>query len=320
MVPGVESLLVVINPDTGGSDEHMVQDAIDVLRAEADVQVQVCRTSMPGDLDGALHRRGGRTVVVAGGDRHVHTVVAALHRRNELDDTLLAILPDSSGGDFASGAGIPLDPAEAAEVVLGGVERRFDLITDCRGSVVVNGVRLGRCRHRIGARPWGPGRAVAFGGHGPMPAFERRPAKRRPIQVKPLHVRIEADDTIVTDFDRPVWSVAVNNAPSQAASSHVPAALGNREVSVPDADPADGLADVVVCFAVDSLSRVRNAFHRSAPGDGEDVLTLQARKVSIAGQRFWMSCDGQDSGTEQRCTWQVAPESLRMIVPETVPA
>src|SRR5690606_15073802 len=97
---GVESLLVVIKDDADGSDEQRVRAAIDALRAQADVQV--ARLAMPGDLDGALHRRGGRTVVVIGDDDHLHTVVSALHRRNELDETLVALLPDGSSKDFAT--------------------------------------------------------------------------------------------------------------------------------------------------------------------------------------------------------------------------
>ncbi len=338
MVPGVESLLVVINSDADGTDEQQVAAAVDALRSEADVQVCHTRTSMPGDLDGALQRRGGRTVVVIGGDRYLHTVVAALHRRNELDDTLLAVLPVGSGSEFASGSGIPPDPHAAAAVVLGGVERRFDLLVDCRGSVVVNDVRLGRYkRHRPGPNPF--------------------------------HVRIEADDAVVADFDRPVLEVAVTNAPasgpvpmsplsagpvsagpvstgpvstgpvstgpvSTGAMSAGPISAGrlsagpmsaglvdddlaygtSAPVALP-ADPSDGLADVVVCFAVGALATARRLLRRPHPFSRDDMVSVRARRVSVVGQRFWVRSDGQDAGTEQRCTWRVVPRSLRMIVP-----
>ncbi len=317
-MPGVESLLVVINPDADGADEHKVQEAIDALRAEADVQVQVCRTAMPGDLDGALQRRGGRTVVVAGDDRHLHTVVAALHRRNELDDTLLALVPGGSGTDFADAYGIPTDPTEAAHAVIGGVERRFDLLVDCRGSVIVNAVRLGRCQPpRLAPRVWTVGRA-ALSEHGPMPALERPVRRQAPVMAKPLHVRIEADDSVVADFDRPVLSVAVNNVPSPDSQPRGPASLGGQRSTADEADPADGFADVVVHFAVDSLSRLRRQLRPSSEAEErDDVVKVRARRVSVVGQRFWLSCDGQDSGSEQRCTWQVAPSSLRMVVPKS---
>ena len=313
MVPVVESLLVLINSYADAADEHRVQQAVDALRADADVQV--FRTAMPGDLDGALQRRGGRTVVVVGGDRYLHTVVAALHRRNELGDTLLATLPDGSDAAFADAIGIPFEPDVAAKEVLGGVERRFDLLVDCRGSVVVNGVRLGRCRH--GRESVGP---TALGDHGPMPALDHAGRRSKAPRSKPLHVRIEADDTVVADFDRPVLEVAVNNsplpgtAPGGMSPFGVPGPDGTPRLA-PGADPSDGLADVVVSFAVGVVSGARRLLRRPTPFAREDVLSLRARQVRVVGQRFWMSCDGHDGGTEQRCTWRVVPRSLRMIVP-----
>ncbi|WP_157181421.1 diacylglycerol/lipid kinase family protein [Actinopolymorpha alba] len=315
----MESLLVVTNPYADCSDEHLVQNAIDALRAEADVHV--CRISMPGDLDGALHRRGGRTVVVAGGDRSLHTVVAALHRRNELDDALLAVLPIGASADFAHGAGIPVDPMAAAQVVLHGVERRFDLLVDCRGDVVVNSVRLGQCgrwHQVVGMLPLA--RHLGYP-HGGGQEFGAPDGARASVLSKPLHVRIEADDTVVTDFDRPVLQVAVNNSPSHGpdkSRSTVPAL--SAPTFAPGADPADGLADVVVCFAVDPLSRARRVLRRPHPIARDDLLTVRARRISVAGQRFWLNSDGHASGTEQRCTWKVAPKRLRMIVPATTPS
>lgn len=298
---------MVTNPDIDGSDEHLVQNAITALRAEADVHV--CKIALPGDLDGALQRRGSRKVVVAGDDSILHTVVAALHRRNELDDTVLAILPDGPESDFAHGAGIPADPIEAAHVVLNGVERRFDLLIDCRGDVVVNTVQLGLSGRPLRTRIWSAGRSedsveteFGFGHH--HEHFHPRS--------KPFHVRIEADDTLVADFDRPVLQVAVTNAPPYAE----PPADGAAPDDPAEADPADGYADVVVNFAVDPISRARRALMRSGHDDS-DTLMVRARRVSVAGQRFWLNSDGQDSGTERRCTWNVVPQLLRVIVPAT---
>ncbi|MGW5363134.1 diacylglycerol/lipid kinase family protein [Actinopolymorpha pittospori] len=307
----MESLLVVTNPDIDGSDEHLVQNAITALRAEADVHV--CKIALPGDLDGALQRRGSRKVVVAGDDKILHTVVAALHRRNELDDTVLAILPDGPESDFARGAGIPTDPIEAAHVVLAGVERRFDLLIDCRGDVVVNTVQLGLSGRPLRTRIWSAGRSedaveadLGFGHH-----------EHSHPRAKPFHVRIEADDTLVADFDRPVLQVAVTNAPPYAEPPTGGAAPdGVAANGAAEADPADGYADVVVNFAVDPISRARRALMRSGHDDA-DTLTVRARRVSVAGQRFWLNSDGQDSGTERRCTWNVVPQLLRVIVPAT---
>ena len=69
-------MLVITNADAGTADEERLAEALAVLREEA--SVEVAKTSNPGELDGVLHRAGGRTVVVAGGDGSLHAVVAAL--------------------------------------------------------------------------------------------------------------------------------------------------------------------------------------------------------------------------------------------------
>ena len=87
----MEPLLLITNADAGSTDAESLEQALSVLRRHADVEV--ARTSNPGELDGVLQRRGGRRVVVAGGDGSMHAVVAALHRRHELDKGVLALVP-----------------------------------------------------------------------------------------------------------------------------------------------------------------------------------------------------------------------------------
>ena len=92
-------LLLITNTGAGSAETEAVEAALGVLREQADVEV--CATGGRGELDGVLHRRGGRRVVVAGGDGSLHHVVAALHRRNELDKAVLGLIPLGTGNDFA---------------------------------------------------------------------------------------------------------------------------------------------------------------------------------------------------------------------------
>src|SRR5262249_15259878 len=121
--------------------DQALQAALEILRDRASVDVQP--TSQPGELDGVLQRAGSRRIVVAGGDGSLHAVVAALHRRHELDGAVLGLLPMGTGNDFARTLGIPLDPEEAALVIASGEVRRMDLIVDELGEVVVNNVHVG---------------------------------------------------------------------------------------------------------------------------------------------------------------------------------
>src|SRR3954452_22997582 len=137
----MEPLLLITNPEAGSADEERLEGALRVLRSAADVEV--AHTENPGELDSVLHRRGGRRIVVAGGDGSLHAVVAALHRRHELQDAVVGLVPLGTGNDFARGAGVPLDPTDAARLVLTGTPKPVDLLVDCLGEVVVNNVHIG---------------------------------------------------------------------------------------------------------------------------------------------------------------------------------
>jgi diacylglycerol kinase family enzyme len=73
----------------------------------------------------------------------------------------------------------------------------------------------------------------------------------------------------------------------------------------------------MVSFAVGPLARARYAVSmtRRRHLERPDVLHVRASKVSIVGQRFEVNADGELRGPEQRLTWKVVPQRLRMVVP-----
>jgi YegS/Rv2252/BmrU family lipid kinase len=293
----MDPILLITNAEAGSADDETLKRALEVLRAATDVEV--CTTSNPGELDGVLHRRGSRMVVVAGGDGSLHAVVAALHRRHELDRVVLGLIPLGTGNDFARGAEIPLDPEEAARVVVKGHSRRLDLIVDCVGEVVVNNIhigvgaeasrksgtwkkRLGRAGYLVGAA------AVALN-----PPFVR--------------LRIEVDGEEVTSFDRPVLQVAIGNGSN----------VGGGTALTPEANPADGKMDVMVSYAISPTARFGYALHlRSGRHhEREDVLYVRGSQVSVSGQEFFCSADGELVGPERNLTWHVEGDAFSMVLP-----
>ena len=293
----MEPTLVITNADAGSTDEDAVGRAVAVLRRHGDVEV--CATADQGELDGVLHRRGGRRVVVAGGDGSLHAIVAALHRRQELADTVIGLLPLGTGNDFARGADIPLEPEEAAALITSAEPRPVDLLVDCTGEVVVNNVHLGagaqasrkahKWKKRLGRAGYPIGAVLAA----VNPPFVR--------------LRIEIDGDEVTDLAHPVLMVAIGNGPTVG---------GGAEIT-PDADPEDGKADVMISFAIGPLARFAYAFHL---GQGrhqhrEDVLYRRASTITVTGQPFYCSADGEVYGPERTRTWRVEKEAYRMLLP-----
>ena len=95
-------------PTPAAAQHEALEVALGVLREDADVEVAT--TSNPGELDGVLHRAGCRSIVVAGGDGSLHAVVSALHRRHELAERTLGLIPLGTGNDFARALEHPARP------------------------------------------------------------------------------------------------------------------------------------------------------------------------------------------------------------------
>ena len=303
----MDPLLVITNRDAGTVDEASLAEALEVLRERTSVEVQA--TGDPGELDGVLHRAGSRRIVVAGGDGSLHAVVAALHRRNELSGRELGLLPLGTGNDFARTLGIPLDASAAAEVILDGAVEPMDLVVDEVGQVVVNSVHVGAgAQASRNARVWkerlgaiGVGR-LNLGKLG-YPIGAALTAWRPPV----LRLRIEVDGRVVNDLDQPVLMVAIGNG----------ASVGGGTELTPEADPGDGALDVMVSRAVSRVSRVMYAARLglATHAERDDVVYLRGRTVSIRGERFYCSADGEVYGPERHRTWRVEPAAYSMVLP-----
>ena len=298
----MDPLLVIANADAGGSERESLELALEVLREHADVEV--VSTSNPGELDGVLQRAGCRRLVVAGGDGSLHAVLAALHRRHELDRRPLGLLPLGTGNDFARALDFPLDPADAAMVLVTGELRRMDLIVDELGTVVVNSVHAGASAQasRRGAR-WkkrlGP---YGFGILG-YPVGALLAAVRPPF----VRVRVEIDGEVVVDVDEHVLMVAVGNGTS----------VGGGTELTPEADPEDGRLDVMVSLATGPLTRLGYAWqlYRGSHEERDDVIARRGREVTVCGEEFWLAADGEISGPERRRSWHLQPAAYQLVVP-----
>ncbi|CAB4699124.1 MAG: diacylglycerol kinase [Actinobacteria bacterium] len=301
----MEPLLVITNSDAGTADEEALERALAVLRPH--VSVEVAATSDPGELNGVLHRAGSRRIVVAGGDGSMHAVVSALHRRHELTDAVLGLLPLGTGNDFARGNDIPLDIEQAAQLILDGTPQRVDLILDEVGEVVVNHVHAGAGAQasRRGAR-WKT-RLGSIGVGGLNLGKLGYPVGAALAAVRPPYVRlcITVDGEVVTDVDQPVLMVAVGNG----------AQVGGGTALTPDADPSDGRLDVMISLATGPVARFGYAVGllRGRHEERDDVLSLRARTVSISGEEFWCSADGEIYGPERRRTWRLEPAAYALI-------
>ena len=305
----MEPVLVITNNGAGTPDEGPLDRALAVLREHC--SVEVAPTAAPGELDGALTRAGSRRIIVAGGDGSLHTVVAALYRRHDLAGSVLGLLPLGTGNDFARGNGIPLDVEEAARTILHGEPTPMDLIVDELGEVVVNAVHAGAGAQasRRGARWKERLHSVGVGGLNLGKLGYPIGALSAAFQPPFVRLRVEIDGEVVCEYDNPVPMVAIGNGSSVG---------GGTELN-PDAETDDGRMDVVVSLATGPFARLGYVAQlvRGRHTDRKDVINVKASTVSISGEEFWCSADGELYGPERSRTWHVEPAAYSMVLPRS---
>lgn len=290
-------LLVVTNESAGSADDGRVDAALAVLEEHADVHRVVCAEG--GDLDRALDSLDGRTLVVAGGDGSVHTAVGRLLDRGELSpDVPIGLVPLGTGNDLARTLGIPLDPVEAARALLAEHARRLDLAVDDECGVVVNAAhvgvgaeaaeRAGALKDRLGRAAYPVGGLLAGAG------------------ATGWRLRVEVDGEPVPTDDE-VLMVGVANGRT----------IGGGAELAPDAEPDDGLLDVVVATSVGPLARLGFgvALRVGEHVDRGDVRVVRGRAVRVSGDAFPLNADGELFGPLTARTWTVRPGAWAVLVP-----
>lgn len=299
--PPRPQVLALANSAAGSAQEESLAEAAVALRALADVELVVPADT--GELRAALEVLGERQLVLLGGDGTLSACVAGLDALGRLGpDRPIGLVPLGTGNDVARALGLPLeDPAAAARQALTGSPTPLDLLRADDGTVAVNAVHvgagaeaaaraedakglLGRAGYAVGALLAG---AAADG----------------------WHLRVAADDVVLHDGTEPVLMVAIGLGSS----------IGGGTPLAPDADPHDGLADVVVATATGPLARVGYALalRRGEHVERDDVRRARARQVTVEvtdGEPFPVDTDGEVSGPFHRRTWTVEPGAWALRV------
>ena len=83
--------------------------------------------------------------------------------------------------------------------------------------------------------------------------------------------------------------------------------------------PADGRVDVMISHATGGLAKLgfagrllRGVHHRH-----DDVQYLRAAQVTVSGDSFWISADGEISGPERHRSWHIEPAAYSFVLPRS---
>ncbi|MEU9666019.1 diacylglycerol kinase [Streptomyces bobili] len=269
-----DQLLVIIDPVARRTDGESVRIAKDVLSAGA--ATKVCLPEDAEEFARVLARRGSRRPVVIGDDRALLRAVTLLHRRRELAECVLSLVPVGGALSVAQSLGVPLGTVAAARAVLDGAERRLDLLVDDSDGVVLGTLRIpplaGQDGQRDpgGVRPWL--RTCQSLVRTLVPS---RPAPA-PAAPGPTRLRIEVDGVTLVDLGQPVEAVSVTPGASGTAVVRV------RPVSV---------------------------------GAEASPLEARGRTVTVSGSDFRYRADEAVAGPVRRRTWVVREGALGLVLP-----
>jgi diacylglycerol kinase (ATP) len=284
-------LMLVVNANASGVRRHpeLVSRAAFALRAEG-VRVELRVTESASEL-ASVAADPERRLVLLGGDGTVHAFANLPFAHAEA-----ALLPVGGANNIARSLGIPLDLAGAATLAVRGGVRSIDAIearSADRHVVVVEGVSVGfhaLARARYSAVNSTDVRAAVGAGLSAIRAFE-------PV---PLAFEIDGAAELV-----PVGQLFAANLPF----------YGPRLAVAPDADPADGLIDVV---HIATHGRLDTVVALASLRRGHDVRAIsrrRARRVRIAtGGRSPVIADALDLGSGP-VDLTIRPCALRIVAP-----
>ncbi len=304
---------VILNPSAGSGSAARKKAAIVGALTVSGSAPEVVHTEGPGDagrLVREARRDGVDCVVLVGGDG---TLNDAAQGYLEPDGSVaqgpdLALIPSGTGGDFRRTFGVAEDVEEAAARLLVAPSRPLDLgllsVTSHAGKqerrafVNITSFGIGGLTDRIvNATPkWVGGKVAFFTG-----------TLRAMLVYKNAPVRVKVDGEVW--LEAPIFNVALANGRY----------FGGGMLIAPDADPSDGLLDVV---ALQDLSRLQSAALARFIYDGKHVgrggvkLTRGKRieaEPLATGTEVLIDMDGETPG-RLPLTAELAPGALRLRV------
>ena len=252
------------------------------------------------EAEKACHRAvadGVAALVAVGGDGTVHQGLQAVAGK----PVGFGVVPAGTGNDFAAGTGVPEDPLRAADAIAAalrdGRDHRVDLArmigTDGEvrwfGAVLAAGFDA-IVNERANRMRW--------------PRGPRRYDLAIVLETARLRPRVYALELDGTDHSFEGTLVAVGNCASYGGGMRI----------VPDADPTDGLLDVVIAAPLGraALARLKPRLRRGTHVTDPRVTTFRARQVRLHADGIIGYADGERIGPlplEVSC----APGAVRLL-------
>ncbi|WP_127503502.1 diacylglycerol/lipid kinase family protein [Actinoplanes solisilvae] len=240
---------------------------------------------------------GASAVIAVGGDGTIHRALQAVASQ----PVGFGVVPAGTGNDFAAGTGMPADPLAAADAIAAalreGRHTPIDLVrvsgpatpTRWFGAVLAGGFDA-LVNERANGMRW--------------PRGPRRYDLAILLELARLRPRKYALELDGEDYSFEGMLVAVGNCASYGGGMRI----------LPDADPADGLLDVVVTepFGRTALARLKPKLRRGTHVTDPRITVYRARHVRLSSDGIIAYADGERLGPldlDLTCT----PGAVRLL-------
>lgn len=304
---------LIVNPRAGSGAARQQQPLVEASFRDAGCQLDVVRTEGPGDAARLVREAAAAStdcVVIIGGDGTLNEACQAyVNERGEaVAGPELGIVSAGTGGDFRKTFGVGTSLREAVARIVEGPARPIDLgvaeLTDPGGRRVVRAFvnilsfGLGGLTDRIVSESpkWLGGRATFFVG-----------AVRALMAYSSVPVILRVDGQSV--LEAPILNVAIANGRYFGAGMKI----------APEADPSDGLFDVI---ALHDLSRAQGLglaykiYQGTHPGSPGVRVARGARIEAVPARpnlEVLIDLDGETPG-RLPLTARVLPGALRFRI------
>ncbi len=297
---------VIVNPAAGAGRTAKVWQQVSQRLKDAGLKFEHRVTEAPGhalELAKSAAKDGCELVVSVGGDGTVNEIVNGLYEAGSLGNTTLGIISTGTGSDYIRTIGIPRHYEEACQRLLGTRRLTVDL-------GMVEYTSKGQTLRRL---------FVNFAGLGLDAEIVRTTTQKyKALGSKASYLvgllaafLAYRNRKILLNVDgaaeeRKVCTVIISNGKYGGGSMLV----------APDADPADGLLDVIIIGnlgkpdLLHSLPRIYRGTHLTHP----KVTSRKAKEVEIqSAQQVSVQADGELLG-QAPARFQVKAAALRLAI------
>jgi len=303
-----DDVVFVVNPASANGSTRRRWPEIAHQAAEAGLVGPALLSEGPGQIADLAHRAcedGARLVVAVGGDGTVNEAVNGLMRVGPERRAELATVPRGTGKDFARSFGIPTAVAKALDVARDGAVRTVDV---GRASFV----------------EWDGSPAEAYFANFAGAGISGAVAARANTSSKALGGKVaflRATTSVFMRWKNSDYEVRIDDERRSGRMLEVIAAIGDQLAGgmrlAPEADPADGLFDVVL---IGDATKVD--FVRTLPGIYRGTYLPHPRAEVVRGRRLEIetatplpiALDGEQPGTTP-AVFEIVPGALRLRVP-----